>query len=172
VAPYKGERYLFHCDDFFLGMYLFWRPSYCLKQSPRYNQVLTGVLPYHGNSGKDIITEIRAGKRPSRPIDSSQGRLLEDSIWNVITTGWQDQPNQRCELFVMHHVFQPPNQRRRLGKILPRIASFFQFLQNPESEIQRQVNEMNEVSPSIFPLPKADATQSVSRAALCPVRSD
>ena len=38
------------------------------------------------------------------------------------------------------------------AKILPRIASFFQFLQNSESEIQRQVNEMNEVTPFTYTL--------------------
>ena len=41
---------------------------------------------------------------------------------------------------------RPPKQQS--GKFLPRIASFFQFIQNPEgeTEIQRQVNRMNEVS--------------------------
>jgi len=169
---FKGQRYLLRCDDFFLGMYLFWKAFYHLKQSPRYNQVLTGILPYHGSNQADMITEIRTGKRPSRPIDSGQSRLLQDPVWNVITTGWHHKPNQRCKLSVMYHVFQPPSQRRQLGKILPRIASFFQFLQNPESTIQRQVNEMNEVSPSTSPLHNADTIHSVSRVAHCRIERD
>jgi len=36
--------------------------------------------------------------------------------------------------------------RQQRGKILPRIASLFRFLQSSESELQRQVNEMNSVS--------------------------
>ena len=182
--PFKGERYLLYCNDFFLGMYLFLEPSYYLIQLSRYDQVLAGVVPYRGSNVADMITEIRAGIRPPRPTDSSQSRLLQDPVWNVIVTGWQDQPNQRCELSVMYNVFQPPSQvqppgqvqppsqRQRLGKILPRIASFFQFLQNSESEIQRQVNKMNEVSSSTSPLPKADTTHSVSRATPCRVGSD
>jgi len=146
-------------------MYLCWEPSYYSIQSSRYNQVLTGVLPYNGSNVKDPIADIRAGKRPPRPIDSTQGQLLQDHVWDVITTGWHDQPNQRCELSVIchtfqppdhtfqppNHAFQPPSRRRQLGKILPRIASLFQFLQNAESEIQREVNELNGVSFSTSP---------------------
>jgi len=163
---------------------VFWEPSYHLIQSPLCDQVLTGVLPYHESKIVDMITNIRAGKRPSRPIDSSQSWLSQDPVWNVITAGWKAQPNQRCELSVMSHVFQPLSQsqppsqsqplsqRQRLWKFLPRIASFSQFLQNSESEIQRQVNEMNEVNSSTSPLSKPYTTHSVSRPAPCRVRSD
>ena len=74
-------------------------------------------------------TRVALEKQPSRPIDSGRGRFLQDTIWGIITTG------------------------RKPGKILPRIASFFQFLQNSEPEIQRRVNEMNEVIPPHPPSP-------------------
>ena len=151
-------------------------------QLSRYNQVLTGVLPYHGSDSAGIITRIRASDRPSRPINPSGNRWLPDPVWDIITTGWRKQPNQRCELSVIYDVLslsgqqevqhvkpglsntqnsegvtiaetsQPPKRQSR--KILPQIVSFFQFLQNPESEIQRQVNRMNEVSFSTHTSPR------------------
>ena len=124
-------------------MCLFWKPSYHLIQLFHYNQVLTGVLPYHGSNLKDMIIDICVGKRPSRQIDSSQSQLLQDPVWNVITTGWHNEPRQRCELSVMYHTFSLSSRR---GRILPRIASFFKFLQDSQSETQKRVNEMNEVS--------------------------
>jgi len=142
--------------------------------SSRYHQVLTGVLPFHGSDSNGIITRIRAGGRPSHPINPSGNLWLPDPVWDTITTGWHRQPNQRCELSVMYDVLSLSSQqeaqrvkpgrlnaqnsgsvtiaetsrppKRQSRKILPRIASFFQFIQNPESEIQRQVNRMNEVS--------------------------
>ena len=145
-----------------------------MKQSSCYNQVLTGVLPYYGSDVGDMITGIQAGKRPSRPIDPSQSRSLQDAVWKVIRTGWRDRPRRRCELSVMYRVFSgaPPSQRRQLGKILPQVASFFQFLQNSGSEIQRQVDEMNRVLSSTSPLPKADTIHSVLRMAHCRIGSD
>ena len=65
----------------------------------------------------------------------------------------------------MYRTFLSPRRQQQLWKFLPRIAPFFQFLQTPESEIQRQVDEMNEVNSSTFPLPKADITHSVLRTA-------
>ena len=153
-------------------MYLFWKRSSYLKQLSCYNQVLTGVLPYHGSDGADIITQICAGKRPSRPIDSSQSRLLQDPVWNVITAGWHDKPRRRCKLSVIYRAFSPPSQQQQLGKTLPRIASFFRFLQNSGSAIQRQVDEMNQVISSTSLLPKADTTHSVWRTAHCRIGSD
>jgi len=114
-------------------------------QSSRYDQVLTGVLPYHGTNVEEMLTNIRAGERPSRPIDPNQGQLLQDPVWDVIATGWHNKPRRRCRLSAMHNMFSPPSQRRQLGKILPRVTSFFQFLQNSEPETQKRVNEMNEV---------------------------
>jgi len=174
-----------------------------LIQASRYNQVLTGILLYHGSCTNDTFTRIHAGERPSRPIDSSKSRLLEDPVWNVITTGWHDQPNRRCELSVMYHTFSPFGQqeiqnlkpgdvnaqpegkltiaetsqtaKRQPGKILPRIASFFQFLQNSESEPQKRVNEMNEVSFSTSPprlIRKVNTSCSGLRTTSCQIGSD
>ena len=159
---------------------LFWKPSYDLIQRSYCNQVFTGVSPYHGSDKSDTIRRIYTGERPSRPIDPSQNRWLQDPAWDVITTGWHDQPNRRCELAVMYDIFMLPGQRevqnfkpgdlnaqnegnlttagtsqtpkRRRRKVLPQIASFFQFLQNSESEIQREVNKMNKVTYLTHPL--------------------
>jgi len=155
-------------------MCLFWKPSYYLIQLSRYNQVLTGILPYHGSNVKDMITNIHAGKRSSRPIASSQGRLLEDPIWNVISTGWHDKPRRRCKLSAMTRTFSPPSQQRQRGTIPPRVASFFQFLQDSKPETQKHVNEMNEVRFSTPPHPPpqaADMSCSVLKPTLCLIES-
>jgi hypothetical protein len=68
---------------------------------PRYHQVLTGILPYDGGNTANVIADIRLGKRPSRPTDPR----LQDPIWDTITTCWNDVPEQRYRLSVMHHVF-------------------------------------------------------------------
>jgi len=125
--------------------------SYYLIQLSRYDQVLTGVLPYHGTNVKDMLTDIRAGKRPSRPKDLNQRQLLQDPVWDVIATGWHNKPRRRCTLSAMHSTFLSPSQRRQLGRIFPRVASFFQFLQDSEPETQKDVNEMNEVGFSTPP---------------------
>ena len=92
-----------------------------------------------------MLTNIRAGERPSRPIDPNQGQLLQDPVWDVIATGWHNKPRRRCRLSAMYRTFLPPSQQGRRGKILPRVSSFFQFLQDSEPETQKRVNEMNEV---------------------------
>jgi len=159
----------------------FWKLSYCLKRLLCCDQVLTGALPYHGDDKNEMIASIRGGKRPSRPTGPSRDRRLQDPVWDVIMTGWSHEPEKRCELSVVHDTFVTASQqevysgdlndqndgnlaitetyvpdtggtgRQRRGKILPRIASFFQFLQNSESDLQRQVNEMNSVSSSTLP---------------------
>jgi len=177
---FKIERRLLPCDDFFIGMSLFWKPPCCLIQLSRCDQVLTGIQPYRGSNVEDMITDIHAGKRPSRPINPSGDRWLSDQVWDMITVGWNQSPDQRCKLSVMSHVLSSwfsreevrhdtPGQsnvqndgsltitktsqipKRQPWKILPRITSFFQSLQNPESEIQRRVNEIDEVSFSVSP---------------------
>ena len=172
MAFTRMQRCLLPCDDLLRSMYLFWKSSYYLTRSADYAQVLTGVLPYRGSSAKDMITDIRAGRRPSRPMDSSQGRLLQGPVWNIITAGWHDQPNQRCELSAMYRVFRPPSIWQQLGKSLPRIASPFQSSQTPESEIQMRVNKMHEVTPSTSPLPKADMTHRTLRTSRFLIGSD
>jgi len=150
-------------------MCLFWKPSYYLIQLSRYNQALTGVLPYRGRNAKDMITDIHAGKRPSRPIYSIWSQLLRGPVWNVITTGWHGNPGQRCELSVMYSMFSSPTQQQQRGKILPQVTSFFQFLQDSEPETQKRINEMNEVyfSTPLHPQPQADMSCSVSKPMLC-----
>ena len=149
-------------------------------QSSRCDQVLTGVLPYRGSDVQNMVTRIRASERPFRPIYPSGNRWLPDPVWDIITTSWHDQPNQRCELPVIHDVLSSSSQQEvqhvklghlnlqndgnpmvaetfqtpkwQPGKLLSLTTSFFQVPQNPESEIQRQVDEMNEVRFST-PLP-------------------
>lgn len=74
-------------------------------ESPCYDQVLTGILPYGDSDRYTIAFPIIHGVRPSRPPDLIQGKWLQDPVWNVITTGWSEKPEQRCELPVMHHIF-------------------------------------------------------------------
>jgi len=162
-------------------MYLFWRLSYYLKQPSRYDQILTGALPYRGSNVEEMVTDICTGKRPSRPIHPSGNRWLPDPVWDTITISWHDQPNRRRELSVTYQTLAlssqqgvqhvkpghlntqsdgnltiagtPQKPKRRLGKMRPRISLPLQSLQNWESEIQRQVNEMNEVGSSTPPPP-------------------
>jgi len=61
----------------------------------------------------DMITDIRAGKRPSRPKDPSQNQRSHRRIWGVITTGWSHEPEKRCELSEMHRVFSASAQREK-----------------------------------------------------------
>ena len=84
-----------------------------LDTSSRYKQVLTGVLPYHGSNVKEMIADIRAGKRPSRPRDPNQNRWLQRRVWGVITTGWSHKPEKRQELSDMHRVFSTSTQREQ-----------------------------------------------------------
>jgi len=120
-------------------------------QSSRYDQVLTGVLPYHGTNVEDMLNNIHDSERPSRPIDPNQGQLLQDYVWDVIATGWHNNPTQRCTLSAMHSTFSSSSEQQQHGKILPRVTPFFQFLQDSEPESQKRVNEMNEVGFSTHP---------------------
>jgi len=61
-----------------------------------------------------MITDIRDGRRPYRPIDASQ---LQDPIWDVITTGWSHEPEKRCELSVMRDTIVTSSQQ---GSLVPR----------------------------------------------------
>ena len=118
-----------------------------------------------------MATHIHTGKRPSRPKDPSQSRWLPGPVWDVITTGWSYKPEKRCELSVMNGVFSTSRQLeqevqgvepgvlnthnektpdiktglQKLGRFLPRIAPYFQFLRDSEPEIQKRIDEMDEV---------------------------
>ena len=61
------------------------------------------MLPYDGGDTANVIADIRLGKRPSRP--TSQNQRLQDPIWDTITSCWNNDPEQRYRLSVMHHVF-------------------------------------------------------------------
>jgi len=80
-----------------------------------------------------MIYDIRAGKRPPRPTGSGQSRQLQDPVWDIITRGWHDEPEQRCRLSDVYSTFLLHRQ------------------QNSESEIQREINEISKVSSSTSP---------------------
>ena len=128
---FRKERRLLPCGDFLRGVFLCYEPSDYLIKPPRYDQVLTGLLPYsdndkdslvvkqplnynralrklfsYGDSDKDgLITHIKHGRRPSRPTDPSRNQWLQDPVWDTLTTCWNDKPEKRCELSIVHHVF-------------------------------------------------------------------
>ena len=60
-----------------------------------------------------MITDIRAGKRPSRPGDRNQNQWPQRRVWDVITTGWNHEPKKRCELSDIHRVFSTSAQREQ-----------------------------------------------------------
>jgi hypothetical protein len=100
-------------------VFLRYGPSFSLIRSPRYEQVLTGVLPYGDSDKVNVINDIRLGKRPLRPTGPSQNQWLQDRVWGVITTCWSDKPEQRCELSVVHHVFSTPDCQDALVEFPP-----------------------------------------------------
>jgi len=72
----------------------------------------------------------------------------------MITTCWNKDPVKRWEVPAMRELFSTLGPRevlnveagqQRRGRFLPRITSLFQFLQVPEPEIERIVNEMHRV---------------------------
>ena len=179
-------RCLFPRNDFFRGIFLYSEQSYDSVQPPCYDQVLTEILPYGDSDRYGIIVDIERGKRPSRPRNSSQNRWLQDPVWDTITTCWSDEPEERHELSVVYQIFSEYGQRdtwnvklgdlytyhsrhqtkaetshietgqQQRGRFLPRIASLFQFLREPEPEIERSVSEMDKAGLSNPPLPSQD----------------
>jgi hypothetical protein len=81
------------------------------------NQVLTGILPYGGSNKHNVITDIGYGKRPSRPMDPSQNKWLQDRVWDTITTCWSADPGQRYKLSVVHRVFLGYDLQDALGNL-------------------------------------------------------
>jgi len=70
----------------------------------------------------------------------------------MITTCWNKDPAKRWEVATVRKLFSTLGPRevldveegqQRRGRFLPRITSIFQFLQVPEPEIERIVNEMD-----------------------------
>ena len=128
-----------------------------MTQSPRYGQVLTGILPYGGRDKANVVADIVLGKRPPRPGEPSQNQWLQDPVWDTITACWSDKPEQRPKLSVVYDVFLKYGRREARnaepGKVLPRITSLLQFLRNSEPEIERNVGEMDKAGSSTSPPP-------------------
>ena len=108
---FERERCVLLRDDFLLGRFFCREPSYDLIRSTHYSQVLTGILPSDGIDYYTICLNTIGGARPSRPTEPSQNRWLQDPVWDVITTGWRHEREQRCELPVVYHVFLTSGQR-------------------------------------------------------------
>jgi hypothetical protein len=66
-----------------------------------------------------MTADIIHGKRPARPTDPGQNRWLQDRIWGMITTCWGGEPEKRCELDIIHHVFSTPSPQDPLTEFLP-----------------------------------------------------
>jgi hypothetical protein len=98
-------------------MFLCCELSYHSVQQPCYDQVLTGILPYDDSDKDKVVTDIRGGKRPSRPTDRSQNQWLPRPVWNVITTCWSTKPERRHELSVVYRVFSEYGRREALGNL-------------------------------------------------------
>ena len=88
-------------------------------QSPRYDQVLTGVLPYGGTHEVEVLRNVRFGRRSSRPTDLGENQWLQDRVWDTIETCWSNKPEQRYTLSVVYSVFsnygQPEARNIKLG---------------------------------------------------------
>ena len=80
-------------------------PSYRLMRSPHYGQVLTGITPYDDGNKSNAINNLKYLAQPSRPTDPGQNRWMQDRVWDAIVTGWSKEPELRCELSALHHVF-------------------------------------------------------------------
>jgi hypothetical protein len=145
-------------------------------RSPRCGQVLTGILPYDGIDRVNVFTDAALGTRPSRPMDPSQNKWLHDPVWDTISACWNGKPEERPKLSVVYRVFLRYGRREAqsvgLGKVLPRIASFFQLMRNSEPEIERSVSEMDRASSSTSSNFKVNVGHSVSRITQCRIAID
>ena len=93
-------------------------PTYYPMRLFRYDQVLTGVLPYDDSNMPDMITRIRDGRRPSRPTDPSRNQWLQDRVWDTITTCWSGKPERRYQLSIVYRVFLKYGRRNsKLGNL-------------------------------------------------------
>jgi hypothetical protein len=154
-CPFGKGRHLLHCDDFLQRTFLCGEPLCYLTQSPHYGQVLTGILPYDGRDKAHVVADIALGKRPPRPTDPSQNQWLQDPVWDMITACWSGESERRPKLSAVYRVFLKYGRREarnvERGKVLPRIASLFQFLRSSVPEIERIVGEMDKAGSSTFP---------------------
>ncbi|KAF9643697.1 kinase-like protein [Thelephora ganbajun] len=68
--------------------------------------VLTGVVPYDGVRGHySLKLRIQSGERPPRPTNPDSVLWLQDSVWNMITMCWSEDPNQRWGVSAMCNLF-------------------------------------------------------------------
>jgi hypothetical protein len=100
-------------------MFLSCKPSHHFKQLSHSDQVFTGIPPYNDSTKDNLITHIKSGRRPPRPVDQSQNQWLQDRVWEMITTSWSGKPQQRCELSVMHRVLSTPSRHDLLLELPP-----------------------------------------------------
>ena len=80
-------------------------------RQPRYDQVLTGIVPYNRENSDTVARDAGRGVRPSRPTGLWRNQRLQNPVWDVIRAGWDHQPEQRCELSVMHNVLLTSGRR-------------------------------------------------------------
>jgi len=75
-------------------------------QSPIHYQVITGVSPFDGIHDYDTLTSyIRSGERPPRPRNQNASKWLRGGVWNMITTGWSEDPKKRWEVLAVCELF-------------------------------------------------------------------
>jgi len=144
-------------------------------------QVLTGVLPYDRMGNYDAVaSRIRSGGRPLRPRNQDVNRWLRRRVWDMITTCWNKDPAKRWEVPAIRVLFSTlgPQEvldveagRQRRGGFIPRITSLFQFLQVPEPEIERIVNEMDRVGSSTSPTLPPRLTRAIAIGRSRPIGS-
>ncbi|KAF9649106.1 kinase-like protein [Thelephora ganbajun] len=120
--------------------------------------VLTGVLPYDGvHDHHPLMVRIKSGERPSRPTNPDGTRWLQDSVWDMITTCWSKDPNERWKVPAMRDLFSMlslqevqkvksdiERGRRQHERTLPRITSLIRSLLNSELKIEWDINETDE----------------------------
>jgi hypothetical protein len=65
-----------------------------------FHKILTEILPYGNARDGIIIFHVVTGDRPPRPPNA---RWLEDQIWNMITTCWNEKREQRWDIRTVYN---------------------------------------------------------------------
>ena len=58
-------------------------------------EILSGSVPFSSDNSFAILRRVLDGDRPERPKGDA-GKLLTDSIWDVVERCWKDQPMERA----------------------------------------------------------------------------